>query len=97
MLNDLEWRHARELIAAVGAAAIAGYVRGSRSAQPWTLARVVARIADAVVIGFFTVGIAGYLEWSDTRTSIGLAAALATVGTEALSAGVVRLFKARTQ
>lgn len=96
MLSDIEWRHVRELIAAVGSAAIAGYVRGSRSAQSWTVARITARLADAVVCGFLTVGIAGYLEWTDTRTTVGLSAALGMVGTEMIGAAVVRLFKART-
>ena len=85
-----------ELLSAVGAALVAGYVRAKREPRVawwWTM---LARIGDAVVCGCLTVAIVAVMEWHDIRTTVGVAAALGLIGTNTLSDLIVRWAERQT-
>lgn len=89
-----------ELGAAIGAALVAGYVRGRSDPRPWSLARISAHVAEAIVCGFLAVAIssamqaASWIPSDDLRPVIGVSAGLGLLGTafvsEALAAWVKR-------
>jgi hypothetical protein len=84
-VDDGVLRAAGEIAAAAGAALIAAWVRSRNEPSAWTLRALLGRVAEAVVCGFLAVGIAGFLGWSDPRTTVGLSAGLSLLGTGALA------------
>jgi hypothetical protein len=84
-VDDGVLRAVGEVAAAAGASAIAAYVRAKSEPSGWTWRALCGRAAEAVVCGFLAVGIAGFLEWTDPRSSVGLAAGLGLLGTGALT------------
>jgi hypothetical protein len=85
-----------EMLSAVGAALVAGYVRAKREPRVvwwWTM---LARMGDAVVCGCLTVAIVSVMEWQDVRATVGVAAALGLIGTNTLSDLIVRWAERQT-
>lgn len=89
-----------EIAAAVGAALVAGYVRGRQDPRPWSWARFAAYSAEAIVCGFLAVAVAAGMkaaDWipsDDLRVVVGVSSAFGLLGTaiisDALSAWVKR-------
>jgi hypothetical protein len=73
-----------EVASAVLAALAAAYVRARGCPNPWGWRAMAARGAEAVVCGFLAIGVAGAMEWTDSRSTIGLSAGFGLIGTEYL-------------
>ena len=86
-MSDDAGSYARLLLdvsAASGAAMVAGYAR-RKQASRWSVDGIAAMVAEAVACGLLAVFIASVMDWADRRAYVGLAAALALIGTNALS------------
>ncbi len=76
---------------AIGAALLAGYLRARQNPEPFTLACLTARVAEAIVCGALSIGIAGYMEWADPRVTVGLSAGLGLLGTAFITDTIARV------
>ncbi len=90
-------RAAKEVGVAIIAASIAAYVRGRHDPNPFGFWSFVARMAEAIVCGFLAIGLAGVMEWTDPRTTVGLAAAFGLLGTGVLGDLILKLAKRKAQ
>jgi hypothetical protein len=89
-------RIAGEIMAATFAAAVASYVRARKDNPPLSWRWFIALVAEAIVCGLISVGIASLLSWNDPRTIVALSAALGLVGTQLISEALIKLAARKT-
>jgi hypothetical protein len=83
-------RQVIELGSATAAALVAAYVRAKGDPRPLSLPSILARVAESIVCGFLATGAAALMEWTDPRSTVGLAAALGLLGTATISDLILR-------
>lgn len=87
-----ELRFLKEVTVATIAAAVGAYVRAKRHPRPLSWPSVGVGLAEATVCGFLAVGASGLMDWEDSRSATGLAAAMGLLGTKFVSDGLIKMF-----
>jgi hypothetical protein len=69
-----------EMLASIGAALLAGYVRGRHNPRPLSFPSFFARTCEAIVCGCIASGLSVVIDIADARVTVALSAALGLVG-----------------